>query len=243
MKKMLFRFYWLSLAALSRILRQPKFARRQRIVLRKGILEYEKQDFFRFHKVTSVREAFRREATAIAAQSPSVLDFGGGDGSNFNDIFQDIEDFPASYSVLDIIERPELKNAIVGDACKPIVSDQRFDITFTNNALEHMAEPFVVAQNMFDLLKPGGLVMASTVFACHHHASPDDYWRFTDSGLRYIFEKAGFETIEFGYDVSQRRREKLGGHIPESSPLIDPEGGWKERWFVFYIGRKAGGSA
>lgn len=229
---------WYLLAGLSRLLRLPKLGRRQRIIFRKGILEYDKQDFFRFHRVTSVRAAFRREAAALAGTAPRVLDFGGGDGSNFNRIFDGIEGFPGSYLILDIIERPGVVNAVVGDACKPIVTDERFDVTFTNNALEHMPEPFVVAQNMFDLLKPGGLVMASTVFACHHHASPDDYWRFTDAGLRYVFEKAGFETVEFGYDVSERRREKLGGHIPQSAPLVDGQGGWRERWFVFYIGRR-----
>jgi SAM-dependent methyltransferase len=174
----------------------------------------------------------------MAMRQPSVLDFGGGDGGTFTDIFKDIDGFPGRYSILDIIERPHIDNLVVGDACKPIVTDQRFDVTFTNNALEHMPKPFAVAQNMYDLLNPGGIVMAATVFSCHHHASPDDYWRFTDSGLRYIFENAGFETVEFGYDVSERRREKLGGHIPQSAPLIDAAGGWLERWFVFYIGRK-----
>ncbi len=243
MRRTVARAAWLLLAASSRLLRRPKFARRQRLILRHGVLEYEKQDFFRLHNVTSVREAFRREAASIATRHPSLLDLGGGDGSNFKDIFDGIEGFPGSYSILDIIERPGVDNAVVGDACKPIVTDRRFDVTFTNNALEHMPEPFMVAQNMYDLLKANGLVMASTVFACHQHASPDDYWRFTDSGLRYVFEKAGFETIEFGYDISQRRREKLGGHIPESAPLIDRKGGWQERWFVFYIGRKPGTAA
>jgi hypothetical protein len=103
-----------------------------------------------------------------------------------------------------------------------------------------MPDPFVVAQNMYDLLKPGGLTMAKTVFACHHHASPNDYWRFTDEGMRYIFERAGFETVEYGYDITQRRREKLSAKIPESMPLIDSQGGWQELWWVFYIGRKPG---
>jgi SAM-dependent methyltransferase len=238
MRAVILKAYWLLLASMSRILRRPQFARRQRLVIRKGILEYQQQEFFRFHNVTSYKLAFRREATKIAGESPSVLDLGGGDGSNFDLLFEGIHGFPGHYTILDVIEKPNTPNVLVGDACKPIATERRFDVTFSHNALEHMPEPFAVAQNMFDLLRPGGLTMAKTVFACHHHASPSDYWRFTDEGLRYIFEKAGFETIEYGYDVAERRREKMGGHIPQSMPLIDSRGGWWERWHVFYIGRR-----
>lgn len=238
MQRTFLRAYWLALAAAARLLRLPKLARRQRIVIRKGILEYERQEFFRFHNVACYQAAFRREAARVADRRPSVLDIGGGDGSNFALLFEGIEGFPGRYTILDIAEKPGTSGVLVGDASRPIATDERFDITFSHNALEHMPEPFAVAQNMHDLLRPGGLVLAKTVFACHHHASPSDYWRFTDEGLRYIFEKAGFETVEYGYDVSERRREKLGGHIPESAPLIDRQGGWLERWHVFYIGRR-----
>ena len=91
--------------------------------------------------------------------------------------------------------------------------------------------------NCAKLIKPGGLIMVSTVFAYHQHMSPSDYFRYTDEGLKYLFAKYGFVTDESGYDVSRRRLMKTGGRVPQSAPLIDWMGGWLERWFVYYIGR------
>jgi ubiquinone/menaquinone biosynthesis C-methylase UbiE len=238
LKLFVLKIYWLFLAGMSRLLRQPRFGRRQRLVIRRGILNYDKQDFFRFHTVTSYRKSFRREAKALAGKNVSVLDLGGGDGRGFDWVFEGIEGFPGSYTSLDVRERPSEMRILVADACKPIVTDERFDVTFTHNALEHMPDPFAVAENMYNLLKPGGLVLAKTVFACHHHASPSDYWRFTDEGMRYLYERMGFVTVEFGYDITRRRREKLSGKIPQSMPVIDSQGGWRELWWVYYIGRK-----
>jgi SAM-dependent methyltransferase len=124
------------------------------------------------------------------------------------------------------------------DICEPLesVPGGRFDLVFSHNAFEHFHEPFIAAENITKLIKPGGLLMVSTVFAYHQHMSPSDYFRYTDEGLKYIFTKYGFETLECGYDVSRRRRMKTGGRVPKSAPLIDWMGGWLERWFVYYIG-------
>ena len=45
------------------------------------------------------------------------------------------------------------------------------------------------------LLKPGGKLFLSTNFIYQIHMAPDDYWRFTEYGLKYLGKTAGF-TIE-----------------------------------------------
>lgn len=226
------------IALLSRLLPANNRLVRYKKILWHGKLAYQQQHFFKCHNVQTVSTVFREEVKNENKKNMSVIDFGGGDGSNFNQIFKGIDSFPEKYTLIDIIKKPNVQNLIIADACKPINFDDLFDLAFTNNALEHMSEPFMVADNMYKSLRKGGLVLASTVFSCHHHASPDDYWRFTDSGLKYLFERSGFKTVQYGYDISQRRKEKLGGHLPGSRPLIDSHGGWTERWFVFYVGRK-----
>lgn len=42
----------------------------------------------------------------------------------------------------------------------------------------------------------GGVAIYSVPFIWHLHEEPRDFYRFSKYGLKYLFEKAGFEIIE-----------------------------------------------
>lgn len=60
--------------------------------------------------------------------------------------------------------------------------------------LEHVPEPGLAIEEMQRCLRPGGVLFASTPFFWPEHSGADflDYYRFTENGLRYLLEKAGF---------------------------------------------------
>jgi SAM-dependent methyltransferase len=74
--------------------------------------------------------------------------------------------------------------------------DATFDGLVTESMLEHVANPKEVATELLRVLKPGGVVYASAPFIHPYHASPDDFNRFTTSGLKELFP--GCEVIELG---------------------------------------------
>lgn len=61
--------------------------------------------------------------------------------------------------------------------------------------LEHVVDPHAAARGLFRLLAPGGFLLLGAPFIDGVHACPDDYFRFTPSGLRYVAEAAGFEVL------------------------------------------------
>ncbi len=64
--------------------------------------------------------------------------------------------------------------------------------------LEHVAEPARVLGEVRRVLQAGGLVYLEVPFLQGYHADPDDYWRFTQSGLRLFLQQCGFEVQESG---------------------------------------------
>jgi len=60
------------------------------------------------------------------------------------------------------------------------------------SVLEHCAQPFRLAENVTQLLAPGGHVVVSAPFVWQIHGYPDDYWRFSPSGIRTLFPRIEF---------------------------------------------------
>lgn len=74
--------------------------------------------------------------------------------------------------------------------------DATFGGLVTESLLEHVPNPKEVATELLRVLKPGGVVYASAPFIHPYHASPDDFNRFTASGLKELFPEC--EVLELG---------------------------------------------
>jgi hypothetical protein len=88
------------------------------------------------------------------------------------------------------------------DLCAPITISERYDVVICEQVLEHVVDPCLASQHLFDLCRPGGHVIVSTPFLIKQHELPLygmlDYWRFTPRGLRTLLERAGLEVEHVG---------------------------------------------
>jgi SAM-dependent methyltransferase len=95
-----------------------------------------------------------------------------------------------------------LQNVDVGgDALHLPFGDESFDSVVSFQVMEHVTEPGLFLSEAFRVLKSGGAAMVTTPFMWGEHEQPNDYYRYTRYGLRYLAEKAGFEAISIEPDT------------------------------------------
>ena len=68
------------------------------------------------------------------------------------------------------------------------VPDESVGTVITLDTLEHVEFPHKALSEIFRILKPGGMVVLSTVLDFRIHDSPADYWRFTPDGLKSVMK-------------------------------------------------------
>lgn len=122
-----------------------------------------------------------------AAQDLTVVDLGAGKKPYFP--------FWASrvrrYLGVDLPGTPSSQIYAVSERL-PLRSES-IDVIVSTQMLEHADDPAAVVRECHRALRPGGLMFASTHGASYYHPIPVDHWRWTHTGLRKLFEQAGFQ--------------------------------------------------
>ncbi|MEW6085426.1 MAG: class I SAM-dependent methyltransferase [Chloroflexota bacterium] len=83
-----------------------------------------------------------------------------------------------------------------GTAYNIPVEDEFFDSAICTAVLEHLEEPENALRECFRILKPNGHAIYSIPFIWHLHEEPRDFYRYSKYGIRYLFEKTGFQIVE-----------------------------------------------
>lgn len=75
----------------------------------------------------------------------------------------------------------------------------RFSGILCSEVMEHVARPWSALPKLLDMLQPGGYIVITTLFSFPEHGFPDDYYRYSRSGLNLLLSDAGFVDIETEY--------------------------------------------
>jgi hypothetical protein len=73
-----------------------------------------------------------------------------------------------------------------------------FDIFLFNQTIEHLYNPFICIQNIYNSLKIGGYVFTSVPMINIPHSTPIHFNGFNTIGLSMLFKTCGFEVLEVG---------------------------------------------
>ena len=185
-----------------------------------------------------VREVLK-EYRDIVSTTPKFLDVGGGSGRH-SKLASGYD-----YFITDIIPRPESpNNIVVADITDcPNVSDNTYDIVFSNNVFEHIKEPWKAGVESIRILKPNGIIICIAPFSWRYHPVPIDTFRYSHTGMQILFQQnKNVKTIFSGYCLKNRRADSRGfwKNGLDKTP-IDKMGGWREQWETIYIGQKIEG--
>lgn len=85
---------------------------------------------------------------------------------------------------------------IFATAYNTTIPDNYVDTILNTSVIEHLEEPCEAINEMNRIIKPGGCVILTGQFFWHLHEEPRDFYRYSKYGLKYLFEKNGFEIVE-----------------------------------------------
>lgn len=109
------------------------------------------------------RDSVAQISTYASLEGQWVLDVGGGPGY-FADAFRAVG---ATYTALDAdlgelsgLGHPEA-GTVLGSGMQLPFADSSFGVTYSSNVLEHVSEPWTMADEMVRVTRPGGLVFLS----------------------------------------------------------------------------------
>jgi SAM-dependent methyltransferase len=121
-----------------------------------------------------------------------ILDAGAGNGlyrHHFAHAEYEAADFEA------VPDKEYAYNHYVCDLAAIPVDDDRYDVVLLSQVLEHLPEPLAVLSELRRVLKPEGRIFASAPLFYEEHEQPYDFYRYTQFGLRRLFEEAGFHGL------------------------------------------------
>ncbi|MEO1405946.1 MAG: class I SAM-dependent methyltransferase [Pseudomonadota bacterium] len=141
--------------------------------------------------LNSQRVWLERELTVFANSLPNgsiVLDAGSG-RQQYKPLFTH-----CAYEATDFekVDKQYEPSTYVCDLTNIPVEDNRFDAVVFTQVMEHLPEPEQALKELFRVTKPGGKMFYTGPLHYHEHEQPYDFYRYTQFGVRYLFEKAGW---------------------------------------------------
>jgi SAM-dependent methyltransferase len=133
----------------------------------------------------NVREFIQNVAKEYDHENVTVLDIAPQD-------YLGAKEFFAKSKVFTLDINPSSGADYIADLCKDntvLVEGALFDIVICTEVLEHTLNPFAAANEIFRVLKKGGLAAISTPFNFRIHGPLPDCWRFSEHGLRALFNQ------------------------------------------------------
>jgi len=122
-----------------------------------------------------------------------------------------IEQKGCVYTSIDPYEKADVDYNIGIEEAYKAFNLEEFDTVLILDVIEHVKRAFEVPEILAYLIKPEGRLYLSTPFYFRLHQPFPDFWRFSEMGLRAMFEK-DFYNIKFDtiyYDCSTVKPQPL----------------------------------
>lgn len=134
-----------------------------------------------------------RLASSISLPEP-IYEFGayqvpGQEGRSIRNFFQDKEYIGSDMREGDGVD-------VILDLEKLDLPDESVGTAIAIDTFEHVREVWRATDELYRVLKPGGVVLFTSVMYFPIHAYPSDYWRFTPEAFRVLAQDFPVQVVE-----------------------------------------------
>ena len=152
-----------------------------------------------------------RATELIRSSTGLVLDIGAGITNPIN--------IPPHVVLMDAVHYANLD--LVSTCAELPFLDSSFETVISQAVFEHVADPFLLAKEIFRVLKPGGIFYLTTAFMQPLHGDPFHYFNMTANGLKRVL--SGFEIKEIGIEPFQAPSYGFQMQIEAVLPYLNGE--------------------
>jgi SAM-dependent methyltransferase len=135
--------------------------------------------------------------------SGAILSIGSGnDGDHEGGFYRDYFPAASSYTTSEVFPS-EHCDLLIDVRSMPEIADGSYSGIYCSGVLEHVDEFRRGFDELTRILVPGGILLLGLPFRQAIHMAPQDFWRFTEYGIRYLLASS-FEVIamkEIGTEV------------------------------------------
>lgn len=87
--------------------------------------------------------------------------------------------------------------------CMPQIDGASIDAVFCSGVLEHVDDVWAAVGECYRVLKRGGSFLVGVPFYQPVHRAPQDFWRFTEYGIRYLLKAFAIRNLRTIGDAKQ----------------------------------------
>jgi SAM-dependent methyltransferase len=132
---------------------------------------------------------------ALAKLAPTVkgrmIDIGSGYLRGYEDLFK------ANVDEYLCVDRQYAENVdLCADCYNVPLPNGSVDTILSTQVLEHLDTPDRMLKEAYRLLKPNGKLILTAPMVWGLHEEPVDFYRYTEYGLRYLLEQAGYVNVQ-----------------------------------------------
>lgn len=106
-----------------------------------------------------------------------------------------VKEFGGEYVGLDIRSGPNVDQVVEENQHWKI---EPADVVISGQCLEHVRRPWIWIRQVFEIVRPGGMVVIIAPWSHHIHDHPIDCWRILPVGMWELLNHGGFFPLDTG---------------------------------------------
>ena len=112
-----------------------------------------------------------------------------------------------------------------------------FDLVICCSVMEHVPNPWVMAEKISELVKPGGKLYIAVPWVWKYHGYPKDYYRFTHSAIEYLYPNFTWDNFAWSSTSADDIQWQEMDKISERKMIIadHDEAGRKTKKYIKYL--------